>query len=158
MMINNIVVIATFICFIFSLGAIIFFKQKSIRYWNNLNLGSIVIIIFIFIIPSLIFIETNFGLIDTIKYSISSKEIKLSKIKGWGNRYNMINYLNNLPKQSNFLFINSPYELMAIHLDIPSKNIVFFYNIINFSNRIFINIFNISIANIRGAYHFYRLI
>jgi len=126
-MINNVIVITTFTFVVFTLSAIVIFKQKAKLYWNNHNLGSIIIIIII-LFPSLIFFETNLGLTDTVKYSMSSKEIKLSKIKGWEDLYTMVNYLNNLPKESKLLFVNCKYELMEIHLNIPSKNNIYLSN------------------------------
>ena len=149
-MINSVILIVAFIGLVVSLLVTVFLGQKAVRYWNNLGIGSVMVIAFVFIMPSLIFFETNFGLVDTLKYSTASKETKLSKIKGWEDRYYMINYLNSLPKKSKILFVDSPYELMAIHLDIPSRDITFLVD--SSSHRVSAQDINAVIVNSRINY------
>lgn len=102
-------------------GRIIFGKRLKI-WWQKNGLSSVLIFVMIFYLPFLFFFNSNFGLMDTLTYSLSSAEVKLTKIKGWQGLYLMVNYLNRLPTGSNVLFVNSNVNQLEIHLTAPSAN------------------------------------
>ena len=97
-------------------------SQTNMR-WRNASYSFVIAMITLFLLPFLFFFNTNFGLPETLKYTFSSKSVKLSNIKGWQGLYETVNYINKLPHNQKILFINQSIGLLEIHLDFPISNI-----------------------------------
>ncbi|MFZ2153302.1 MAG: hypothetical protein WAV41_04645 [Microgenomates group bacterium] len=90
---------------------------------NSIDEIKHIYILIIFVLsPFLLFFDSNFGIYNTLFKSFSSYSQKLLLIPGWESLYTPINYLNSLPPDSKFLFINTNTNQLGIHLRISAHN------------------------------------
>lgn len=121
--------INAFVILMLALGLIlsviyIKYHKDADKFWKANYLSSFSLLLVFFIFPVLFFFNSNYGLDKTLFESFSSNQTKLGFIRGWENIYFPLIVINSLPDKSTILFSDQPYQLMALHLKFPARQIV----------------------------------